>query len=133
MPIGCVRPCAPTARRVLPRLPQRNPHAVVTVPFVTLDRAAVVFPVRFDAGGQAIQTTTREVSVEGVFVRSLQPPQDGSLISLRLYLPGNAEPDDVRGRVRGVRSEPDSGFWAEFIEPPEDVLERIKQILGRRP
>jgi type IV pilus assembly protein PilZ len=99
---------------------------------VTPDRVPVVFPVRFAAGGQAIQTTTREVSVEGVFVRSLQPPQEGSVISLRLYLPGNAEPDDVRGRVRGVRSEPDSGFWADFVELPEDVLDRIKQLLQRR-
>jgi uncharacterized protein (TIGR02266 family) len=96
------------------------------------ERAPVVFPVRFQAGTVVIQTTTREVGVEGVFVRSLKSPSEGSEISLRLYLPGNVQPEDVRARVCAVRPEPDCGFWAEFIAPPADVIESIRMLLQRR-
>jgi type IV pilus assembly protein PilZ len=92
----------------------------------------VVFPVRFEASGEAVQTTTREVGVEGVFVRSQKSPKEGTVLSLRLYLPGNSHPDEVRARVREIRPEPDFGFWAEFVEPRTETLEAIKLLLQRR-
>ena len=94
--------------------------------------APVVFPVRFESSGEAIQTTTREVGVEGVFVRSQKSPIEGTMLSLRLYLPGNMRPDEVRARVREIRPEPDCGFWAEFVEAKTETLEGIKLLLQRR-
>ena len=95
-------------------------------------RAPVVFPVRFESSGEAVQTTTREVGVEGVFVRSQKSPAEGTVLSLRLYLPGSIRPDEVKARVREVRPEPDCGFWAEFVEVREETLEGINLLLQRR-
>jgi uncharacterized protein (TIGR02266 family) len=99
---------------------------------VESQRVAVVFPVRFESSGEAVQTTTREVGVEGVFVRSQKSPGEDTRLSLRLYLPGNVEPDEVRARVVVLRPEPDCGFWAEFVDPPAEVIDRIKLLLTRR-
>jgi uncharacterized protein (TIGR02266 family) len=99
---------------------------------VKAHRAPVVFPVRFESSGEAIQTTTREVGLEGVFVRSQKSPKEGTVLSLRLYLPGNIRPDEVRARVREVRPGPDCGFWAEFVEPRTETLEGINLLLQRR-
>jgi uncharacterized protein (TIGR02266 family) len=95
-------------------------------------RVPVVFPVRFEASGEPVQTTTREVGVEGVFVRSQKSPAEGTTLSLRLYLPGNVEPDEVRARVVTLRPEPGGGFWAEFVDPPPEVIDHIKLLLTRR-
>jgi uncharacterized protein (TIGR02266 family) len=91
-----------------------------------------VFPIRFAAGAQAIQTTTRELSAEGVFVRSLQPPEPGTQVALRMYLPGHTEADDTTAVVRGVREHPESGFWAEFVSLDAEVGGRIQELLKRR-
>jgi len=99
---------------------------------VASQRVPVVFPVRFEASGEAVQTTTREVGVEGVFVRSQKSPAEDTTLSLRLYLPGNVEPDEVRARVVALRPEPDCGFWAEFVDPPAEVIDHIKLLLTRR-
>jgi uncharacterized protein (TIGR02266 family) len=99
---------------------------------VNPQRAPVVFPVRFEAEGNAVQTTTREVGLEGVFIRSQKSPKQGATISLRLHLPGNVEPDEVRARVVEVRPDPDCGFWAAFIDPQAQAIERIKLLLERR-
>jgi uncharacterized protein (TIGR02266 family) len=99
---------------------------------VESERVPVVFPVRFEASGEAVQTTTREVGVEGVFVRSQKSLKEGTTLSLRLYLPGNVEPDEVRARVAVLRPEPGGGFWAEFIDPPAEVIDHIKLLLTRR-
>ncbi|MFL5409386.1 MAG: TIGR02266 family protein [Myxococcales bacterium] len=96
------------------------------------ERVPVVFPVRFEASGEPVQTTTREVGVEGVFVRSQKSPAEGTALSLRLYLPGNVEPDEVRARVVALRPEPGGGFWAEFVDPPAEVIDCIKLLLARR-
>ena len=95
-------------------------------------RAPVVFPVRFESSGEAVQTTTREVGVEGVFVRSQKSPKEGTVIALRLYLPGSMRPGEVTARVREVRPEPDCGFWAEFVDVREETLDAIKLLLQRR-
>ena len=82
-----------------------------------MDRAPIVFPVRFATTNIAVQTTTRELSVEGLFVRCLEPPPVGTPISLRLYLPGARESVPAGGIIRelaGAGDEP--GFWADFRE-----------------
>ena len=95
-------------------------------------RAPVVFPVRFESSGEAVQTTTREVGVEGVFVRSQKSPKEGTVLALRLYLPGSMRPGEVTARVREVRPEPDCGFWAEFVDVRQETLDAIKLLLQRR-
>ena len=66
-----------------------------------------------------MQTTTREVSADGVFVCSLRPPKPGTQVSLKLYLPGAPHAEEVTAVVREWRSAPESGYWADFERPPQ--------------
>jgi type IV pilus assembly protein PilZ len=95
-------------------------------------RAPIVFPVRIAAGSHAVQTTTREVSAEGVFVCSLRPPKPGTRISVKLYLPGASPAEEAVAVVREWRAAPDGGYWAEFIDLPQTTRERITALLERR-
>ena len=69
-----------------------------------MQRAPIVFPVRVAAGAHVVQTTTREVSLDGVFVCSLRPPQPGTRITLKLYVPGAAYAEEAEAIVREWRS-----------------------------
>jgi type IV pilus assembly protein PilZ len=95
-------------------------------------RAPIVFPIRVVAGSSIVQTTTREVSVDGVFVCSLRPPRPGTQISLKLYLPGAPQAEEATAVVREWRSAPESGYWAEFDRPPQSLRDRITALLQRR-
>jgi uncharacterized protein (TIGR02266 family) len=61
-------------------------------------RALLVLPVRLTLAGRSVQTTTRSVTPEAVFIRSIAPPPVGMAVSLRLYLP-DGPPEDLRGHV----------------------------------
>jgi type IV pilus assembly protein PilZ len=95
-------------------------------------RAPIVFPIRVAAGQSVVQTTTREVSADGVFVCSLRPPKPGTQISLKLYLPGGPHPEEANAVVKEWRTAPDSGYWAEFDRPPQSLQDRIAGLLQRR-
>src|SRR5256886_14586007 len=95
-------------------------------------RAPIVFPIRVAAGASVVQTTTRELSTDGVFVCSLRPPKPGTRISLKLYLPGAPDPEEASAVVGEWRSAPDSGDWAEFDSPSQALRDRIVFLLDRR-
>jgi type IV pilus assembly protein PilZ len=98
-----------------------------------MDRAPIVFPIRFATRNAAVQTTTRELSREGVFVRCLEPPAAGTVIAMRLYLPGSAEGLQVSGVVRQVaQAGGETGFWAEFTELRPHEHGQISEVLARR-
>ena len=98
-----------------------------------MPRTALVLPIRFAAGDRAVQTTTRELSLEGAFIRCLQPPPDGTRIQLKLYLPGTCEAEKIVGVVRDpVHAEAESGFWAEFVAGSPRSRERIAALIGVR-
>ena len=94
--------------------------------------APIVFPIRVAAGQSVVQTTTRELSADGVFVCSLRPPKPGTRISLKLYLPGGSQPEEASAVVGEWRSAPDSGYWAEFERPTQALQDRIASLLERR-
>ena len=76
----------------------------------------VVLPCRFSGGGLSMQTTTSRVSAEGVFVRCLVSPKEGSPIELWLTLPGLRQPLEARG-VLTERVNPgaqEAGFFVRF-------------------
>jgi uncharacterized protein (TIGR02266 family) len=92
----------------------------------------LVFPIRFATRNAAVQTTTRELSPKGVFVRCLEPPEAGTAISMKLYLPGRRDGLEVQGVVREAMSGADAGFWADFqrLGPAEE--NEISELLSRR-
>jgi type IV pilus assembly protein PilZ len=68
-----------------------------------------------------------------VFVRCLEPPQIGTSISMRLYLPGRRDGLQVDGLVEEVAAPGrEAGFWAAFrnLEPPARV--EIVEVIARR-
>ena len=98
-----------------------------------MERTPFVFPIRFATRNAAVQTTTRELSRSGVSVRCLEPPPLGTLIAMKLYLPGSVDGLEVEGVVReAARPEEEPSFWAEFsgIEPLQKA--QIIEVLARR-
>jgi len=94
-------------------------------------RAPIVFPVRVAVGAHVVQTTTRAVSEEGVFVCSLRPPAPGTRIDLKLYVPGGPSAEEAVAVVREWRSA-EGGYWAEFVDLPQPARDRITGLLERR-
>jgi uncharacterized protein (TIGR02266 family) len=97
-------------------------------------RVEMVLPVRFSVDTRAVQTTTRELSEDGVFVRCLEPPAAGAQVMLKLYLPGFSNAAEFIGQVREVdQSQGGSGFWADFLSASHDAHERLLGLLRPEP
>lgn len=92
-------------------------------------RIALVLPIRFSFETRAVQTTTRELSLEGVFVRCLEAPAVGTQVALRLYLPGLSSAAEFAAVVREVEAKEETGFWAEFVGAGPNARERLQQLL----
>ena len=90
-------------------------------------RRAMAFPVRFVAEGQTVQTTSRDLEEESVFVRCVEPPQPGDRVALRLYLPGIAEGDAIHGEVIESGAE---GFRARFFELSPEASDHLRAALA---
>ena len=82
----------------------------------------LVVPVKFAGGGLSMQTTTSRIGAEGMFVRSLVTPKDGSRLDLTISLPGSARPLDLAGLVM-ANPEPtqEAGFWVQFDGLSDDL------------
>lgn len=98
-----------------------------------MDRARIVFPIRFATRNAAVQTTTRELSKDGVLVRCLEPPPVGTAVAMKLYLPGTADGLAVEGVVRSLLpAGEDAGFWAEFNGISQQARAQIAEVVARR-
>lgn len=86
----------------------------------------MAFPVRFVAEGQTVQTTSRDLDEQSVFVRCVEPPQVGDTVALRLYLPGIAEGDAIHGEVAESGAE---GFRARFAALSPAASDHIRAVL----
>jgi Tfp pilus assembly protein PilZ len=93
-----------------------------------MERVKIVFPIRFSAGTHVVQTTTRELSTAGVFIRSLLVLPVGTRLSLKLQLPREGAVD-VNALVRVVSVDKDRGFWAEFDDPSSVDQQRIERTI----
>ena len=97
-----------------------------------MDRASIVFPIRFAAGDTAVQTTTRELSESGVLVCCLEPPAAGTTVSMKLYLPGARDALHVDAVVREhANAGEEPGFWADFVGAGEAHRTQIGQLIAR--
>jgi PilZ domain-containing protein len=90
-------------------------------------RKAMAFPVRFVAEGQTVQTTSRDLDGETVFVRCVEAPEVGERVVLRLYLPGIAAGDAIQSEV--IESDGD-GFRARFDSLGDDARAHIDAALA---
>jgi uncharacterized protein (TIGR02266 family) len=96
-------------------------------------RVPIVFPVRFATRNAAVQTTTRELSADGVFVRCLEPPAMGTPIAMKLYLPGRRDGLSVEALISEVTPPgSEAGFWALFQNLSAHDRGEIAEQLARR-
>jgi hypothetical protein len=93
-------------------------------------RKAMAFPVRFVAEGQSVQSTSRDLDEESVFVRCVEPPHVGDRVVLRLYLPGIAAGDTIHADVTESGGE---GFRARFVDIADEAREHIAAALRKGP
>ena len=98
----------------------------------SMSRVPVVFPIRFATRNAAVQTTTRELSPKGVSVRCLEPPLNGTLIAMKLYLPGRRDGLAAQGLVREITPGGEAGFWADFHQLGMPEQAEITELLARR-
>ncbi len=63
-----------------------------------MTRSLLVLPVRLMLAGRSVQTTTRSVTTDAIFIRSIAPPPVGTAVTLRLYL-SDGPPEDLQGHV----------------------------------
>ena len=93
----------------------------------------LVVPVKFVGGGLSMQTTTSRIGAEGMFLRSLVTPKEGSRMELKVWLPGSARPLDATAVV-APSPEPsqDRGFWIQFETLSEDAHAFLDAILHSR-
>lgn len=93
-------------------------------------RPRVALPVRFVCLEESLQTTTRDLSLEGAFVRCVEPPGLGTRIVLQLQFRGGAA--DCFAEVDEVAIDPlDPGFFARFVLPGAHFLEWVGETLVR--
>jgi hypothetical protein len=90
-------------------------------------RKAMAFPVRFVAEGQSVQTTSRDLDEQSVFVRCVEPPDRGDRVALRLYLPGLSTGDSIDAEV--TESDAD-GFRARFGDLSTERRRHISAALA---
>lgn len=94
-------------------------------------RKAMVFPVRFVTHGQSVQTTSRDLDEDSVFVRCVEPPDQGEKVVLRLYLPGIVVGATIQAVVRERQAEGrDAGFRAAFEDLTTQAREHIRLALS---
>ncbi|MCA1826661.1 MAG: PilZ domain-containing protein [Myxococcales bacterium] len=98
-----------------------------------MECAPIVIPVRFATRNVAVQTTTRELSAKGVLVRCLESPPVGTVLSMKLYLPGSRDGVQVEAAVRSMApAGSDPGFWAEFTALGDPERAQIVETIARR-
>ncbi|GAC1544429.1 MAG: hypothetical protein NVS2B9_11630 [Myxococcales bacterium] len=90
----------------------------------------LVLPVEFVAGAQVVQAMTREISLEGAFVRCAAPPAVGARLALKLFLPGFPAPEEIRAVVRARATSGEAGFWAHFVAGPAQSRERVAALIS---
>src|SRR5712664_33132 len=87
-------------------------------------RKEMAFPLRFVSAGQTVQTTSKDLDEQSVFIRCVLSPARGEKVVLRLYLTGMT--DSVQAEVEEVEAD---GFRARFMSLTEDARHHIRTAL----
>ena len=102
----------------------------------TANSTAVVIPVRYEARGRHVQTTSTHLTADFIRVRSSSPPSVGVVVDMQLYLPGVKDPVAVRATVRDASFGTNAFFSAEFgalrPEAQAAVAAFLRSMDGRR-
>jgi len=99
----------------------------------TAERTAASLRVRLQQQGQELAATIRDVSRNGIYVRSRSELAIGSLVEVQLELP-DSQPLRIPGKVKRVKPGPESGLGIYFIHPePQGVAALEAFARSRQP
>lgn len=89
----------------------------------TAERTPMSIRVRLSQQGKSLAATAMDVSRNGIYVRSRNQLDIGTLVEVQLELPGNHQLQ-VLGKVKRVKEGADAGMGIYFIHPePQGLLE----------
>jgi uncharacterized protein (TIGR02266 family) len=98
-------------------------------------RAPLSGLVKFYDWDRPMQASAKEISPEGIFLQTPQALPEGSLLTLRLSIPGLSEAFTVLGKVvrtvRGGLLRP-AGMGIRFIDIPAKAREHIQEYVSVR-
>ena len=89
-----------------------------------------VIPVRYVARGEVMQTTSTALTPRAIHLRSVEPPNPGLIVGLKLYFPGSREVVLRSATVVGITQDQTPGFWAQFSDDVEGSA-RVSRLLAQ--
>ena len=97
----------------------------------TAPRAPVSLRVQVRSNGTSLQAYARDLSANGIYVKSRAPLELETPVELRLELPdGQVLP--VLGKVKRVQEGPEAGMGIYFIHPEPQGREALQRLLSGR-
>ena len=87
-------------------------------------RVSLHVPIECRAGQATLVGHGENISTSGVLIRTPTPFGEDEEITLRFTIPGSSDRIECRARV--AHAVPDAFMGVEFVDPPEDLLERIE-------
>ncbi len=94
-----------------------------------MNRAVIVVPVRLAFGTRALQSTSRALDEDGLFVRCVAPPPLGSAVSVRLYLP-DGPPEDIQCVIVPEHELREVGCRVRFTGLTQQQRARILRLIA---
>ena len=94
-----------------------------------MNRAAIVVPVRLVIGSRILQSTSRSLDGDGLFVRCVAPPLVGTSVGLRLYLP-DGPPEDIECVVVPEREIREVGCRVKFVQLTDPQRGRLLRVIA---
>ena len=94
-------------------------------------RVPLHVPIECQAGQTTLQARAENVSVSGLLIRSETPFPEDEEITIRFSLPASSEVIQCRARV--AHTVPDAFMGVEFLDLPQDSLDRIEKYIAAVP
>jgi type IV pilus assembly protein PilZ len=94
-------------------------------------RSPVELKVEYERMNTFFYDYTKNISRGGTFVRTETPLEVGTQFAFKLSMPALAEPLQLIGEVRWVRSEGEAGMGIQFIYQDEDQRIAIDQLVEK--
>lgn len=92
-------------------------------------RMPVSLNVQIQSGDRSIEACARDISKNGIYVKSRNPLEVGAAVELRLSVPdGRKIP--VLGKVKRVQQGSDGGMGIYFVHPESEGVEALQSLLS---
>ena len=94
-------------------------------------RAPLHVPIECRAGQTTLEARAENVSISGLLIRTESPFAEDAEIAIRFSLPASSEAIHCRARV--AHTVPDAFMGVEFLDLPQESLDRIEKFIAAAP